>query len=191
VKILYRAILLLSLLWLTACESVFVEQPLGEEVVVLEEALWQGQWTNGEIVITTTVIDAEKGILQAAWLERGQQGAEMEMATGYVRKTGELVYLNLPNYDGEEATGQDSESPMKPSYHWARLAMDEHRALLWWPSQQRFRDAVTAGKLPGTIKEDQDVLLGELSAGQLEMINAPEANLLNWTEPLVLVRIAD
>jgi hypothetical protein len=80
---------------------------------------------------------------------------------------------------------------MKPSYHWARLALDEHSALLWWPSQQRFRDAVTAGKLPGTIKEDQDVLLGELSAEQLEMINAPEANLLNWTEPLVLVRIAD
>lgn len=207
-KILYRTLLLLSLLGLSACESVFVEQPLGEEVVVLDDALWQGQWSNGEIVIMTSVISAEKGILQAAWIERGEQGAELEMATGYVRKTGERIYLNLPNLDRNETPGKapgerskdsspDSSpaglpaQPAKPEYHWARLVLDKHQASLWWPHQERFRDAVKAGTLPGTVKEDEDVLLGALSTEQLDLINSPEANLLNWTEPMVFIRIAD
>ncbi|HKX54603.1 MAG TPA: hypothetical protein VJN01_00775 [Xanthomonadales bacterium] len=194
-KISYRTLLLPGLLLLSGCESVFVEQPLGEQVVVLDEALWQGQWSNGEIVITTSIIDAEKGILQAAWIERGEHGAELEMATGYVRQTGERIYLNLPNFDTDEAPGASPpESELqasKPEYHWARLVLDEHQASLWWPNQDRFHDAVKAGTLPGTVKEDQDVLLGTLSAEQLDLINSPQANLLNWTEPMVFTRIAD
>ena len=198
-KILFRTLCLLGLLMLSACESVYVEQPLGEEVVVLDEALWQGQWSNGEIVITTSIIDAEKGILQAAWIERGEHGAELEMATGYVRRTGERIYLNLPNFDQDETPGkapevQASELPAQSpnvQYHWALLALDKHQASLWWPNQDRFRDAVKAGTLPGTVKEDEDVLLGALNAGHLDLINSPQANLLNWTEPMVFTRIAD
>jgi hypothetical protein len=195
VKILYRTLMLPGLLLLSGCESVFVEQPLGEEVVVLDEALWQGQWSNGEIVITTSIIDAEKGILQAAWIERGEHGAELEMATGYVRKTGERIYLNLPNYDTDEAPddspGETELQDSKPEYHWALLVLDEHQASLWWPNQDHFHEAVKAGTLPGTVREDQDVLLGALSAEQLDLINSPQANLLNWTEPMVFTRIAD
>lgn len=190
-KNLFRILLILSFFGLTACESVFVEQPMGDEVVVLDKALWQGQWSTGEVVITTTIIDADKGILQAAWLERREQGAEMEMATGYVRKSGEVIYLNLPNYDRDELTKPDTDEEKRPEYHWARLALDEHRAVLWWPDQENFRDAVKAGTLPGTIKDDEDVVLGKLNAEQLQLISSPAANLLNWTEPLVFVRIAD
>lgn len=190
-KVLYRMVLPLSFLWLTACESVFVEQPMGDEVVVLKEDLWQGQWSNGEIVITTTIIDAEKGILQAAWVERGQLGGELETATGYVRRTGDVTYLNLLNYDGDASPGEGSGENKSPEYHWARLQHDKRRAVLWWPNQNRFRDAINAGTLPGTIREDQDVLLGKLNEEQLQNINSPEANLLNWTEPMVFVRIGD
>ena len=190
-KTLYRMLWLCSFLGLTACESVFVEQPLGDEVVILDEALWQGQWSNGEIVITTTVMDAEKGILQAAWVERGKLGGELEMATGYVRRTGDVTYLNLPNSNNDVSLDEGSDEKKALEYHWALLQHDEHRAILWWPDQNRFRDAVKAGNLPGTIKEDQDVLLGKLSEEQLHHISTPEANLLNWTEPLVFVRIGD
>ena len=182
---------LIGALCLVACESVFVEQPLGDEVVVLDEALWQGQWLNGEMVITTTIIDAGKGILQAAWLERGKNGAEMETATGYVRRSGEVIYLNLPNLDADAESGEPPSGPKKPEYHWARLAHDQHHAILWWPDQDRFRDAVKSGALPGVIKDDEDVLLGELSGEHLQMINSPQANLMGWTEPMVFVRIAD
>ncbi len=190
-RILKRVIPVLCFLGLTACESVFVQQPLGEEVVVLDEAAWQGRWSNGEIVITTSVIDAEKGTLQAAWIERGENGAELEMATGYVRRTGERIYLNLPNFDGEEATTGSTLKTGATEYHWARLVLEDHQALMWWPNQERFRDAVKAGTMPGTIKEDHDVVLGALSPDQLDTINSPEANLLNWEHPMVFVRIAD
>ncbi len=188
---LFRSLLLLTCVCLTACESVFVTQPLGDDVVVLEEKLWQGQWSNGEMVLTTTIIDAEKGILQAAWVERGELGGELEMATGYVRRTGAVTYLNLPNFDSDAPPAEDSGENKPLEYHWALLQHDEHHAILWWPNQNRFRDAVKAGILPGSIKEDQDVLLGKLSEAQLQRINTPEANLLNWTEPLVFVRIGD
>jgi len=191
VKILLRLVLLSSFLGLTACDSVFVEQPLGDEVVVLDPVLWQGQWTTGEMVITTTVIDAEKGILQAAWLERREQGAEMEMATGYVRRSGTATYLNLPNYDSDSATEENSGQDETLKYHWALLQQDVHRAILWWPDQSRFRDAVQAGTLPGVVRQNDDVMLGALSAEQLQLISSPEANLLNWADPLVFVRIAD
>lgn len=190
-KTLFRVLLPCCFLLLTACESVFVERPLGDEVVVLDQPLWQGQWSNGEFVITTSIIDVESGILQAAWIERGEKGAELEMVTGYVRKTGDLIYLNLPNYDDDEAGSENPKPPAKPSYHWARLVVDEHQARLWWPNQERFREAVSSGKLPGTVKDDQDVLLGELKPEHLDLINSPEANLLNWTEPMVFVRIGD
>jgi len=191
VKVLLRLLLLSVCFGLTACDSVFVEQPLGDEVVVLDPALWQGQWTNGEMVITTTVIDADKGILQAAWLERGEQGAEMEMATGYVRRSGAATWLNLPNYDSDEAFEEDPEKDRTLKYHWALLQHDVHRAILWWPNQSRFRDAVQAGTLPGIVRQDDDVMLGALSAEQLQLISSPQANLLNWADPLVFVRIAD
>ena len=191
VKILYRTLLFLSILWLSACDSVFVQQPLGDEVMLLDQGLWQGQWSNGEMVIITTIIDAEKGILQAAWIERGEHGAQLEMATGYVRKSGDLIYLNLPNLDRKETEVAKSPVTSAPEYNWARLVVDEHSATMWWPNQNRFRDAVKAGTLPGIIKEDQDVVLDELSSAHLQIINSPEANLLSWTEPLVFVRIAD
>ena len=188
---LFRVFMLLSLLGLAACESVFVEQPLGDEVVVLDEATWQGQWINGDMVITTTIIDAGRGILQAAWIERGEHGAELEMATGYVRKTGDHIYLNLPNFDENNETVAEPGKTRSPEYHWARLDHLGNSARLWWPDQNAFRSAVKAGTLPGTIKDDEDVVLGELSPEQLQRINSPEANLLGWTEPMVFVRIGD
>lgn len=190
-KILYRTLLFLSILWLSACESVFVNQPLGDEVVVLDEAVWQGQWSNGELVITTTIMDAKKGILQAAWIERGEHGAQVEMATGYVRKSGDIIYLSLPNFDKDEAPVEQSAVARALEFHWARLVLDGNTATMWWPNQDRFRDAIKAETLPGVIKQDQDVVLGKLSAEHLQMINSPESNLLSWTEPLVFVRIAD
>ncbi len=190
-NVLFRSFLLLSFFGLTACESVYVEQQLGEDILVLEEKLWQGQWSNGEMVITTTIIDAEKGILQAAWVERGELGGELEIATGYVRRTGDVTYLNLPNFDSDAVPGEDKGEVKTSEYNWARLQLDQHRAVLWWPDQNRFREAVKAGTLPGTIREDQDVLLGKLNEEQLQSINAPEANLLTWTEPLVFVRIGN
>ena len=90
-------ILLVVLFSLTACEAVLTKQPLGGEVVILDEQTWQGNCLGDEVVLVTTVLDAEKGILQAAWLERGLDGARFESFTGNIRQTN-LPESNLLNW---------------------------------------------------------------------------------------------
>ena len=71
--LLLMALLLTSML-LGGCNAVLVEEPIGDVVVTLDPATWQGTWVNDEVVILTTVLDREKGLLQAAWVERGAEG---------------------------------------------------------------------------------------------------------------------
>lgn len=190
----------LSLLFaasLGACDSVLVPEPIGDEAVALEAADWQGTWVSGEIVLMTTVLDAEAGIVQAAWMERYQDGARLETFEGQVRRTGDWVFLSMPDPDPERndtaAPGEEAAALAEPAveYLWARILNDGRTALLWWPRAEAFRAAVQDGRLPGSIGEGNDMRLGELTAEHLDLINAPESGLLGWQEPMVFVRIGD
>ncbi|HMB58845.1 MAG TPA: hypothetical protein VKN35_02940, partial [Xanthomonadales bacterium] len=90
------------------------------------------------------------------------------------------------NADDEEDAASDEQPPV---YVWGRIDNNGRRAIVWWPDLEQFREAVRNGRIPGRINEDEDVVLGELNAEQMEVINSPSGNLMNWTEPLVLVRI--
>lgn len=192
--------ILLALPLLSGCDAVVTHQPMGAEVVNLDEATWQGTWLGVEIVILTTVIDAEKGLLEAAWVERGPEGARFETVTGTVRRTGEWTFLNMEQEQFEEsdpakekggapAASAPDQTAMPVEYVWARVDNDGQRILLWWPDVDQVRAAVSAGTLPGQIKDDDDVLLGTLTAEQLEAINTPQNNLLKWSEPVSLTRV--
>ena len=194
------AILLLFPLF-TGCDAVVTQQPVGAEVVNLDEATWEGTWLGGEIVVLTTVIDAEKGVLQAAWVERGSEGARFETVTGTVRRTDDWTFLNMEQEQFDDSEG-DTQNPASPTatetpgstalpveYVWARVDNDGQRILLWWPDTDAIRAAVTAGTLPGQLKDDDDVLLGPLSDEQLAAINAPGSAFLQWSEPVSLTRV--
>ena len=190
--------LLLSCLLLSACDAVLSPQPMGEEVVVLDMALWQGTWASGEIVLVTTVLDEQQGLLEAAWVERGDQGATFESVRGIVRETGEWVFLSMEHQQFQEdpvaAPGGSAASPNPVAtgeYQWARVDNNGQRMLVWWPDAAQFRDAVTAGMLPGVIKPNDDILLGPLEEVHLERINSPQGGLLNWASPVVFVRIGN
>ena len=193
-----RYLFLVVIIWsLAACEAVITKQPLGEEVLILDSEIWQGMWLGNEVVLLTTVLDSENGVLQAAWVERGADGAKIESFTGTIRKTGDWKFLNLLNeHPAEEITGsktndQNKAIPSVPEYFWARVENDGKLALLWWPNVEQIRQAVNENRLPGTIKEDNDVLLEALNKAQLELINSPGADLLKWSEPAVFIRIGD
>ena len=194
------AILLLFPLF-TGCDAVVTHQPVGAEVVNLDKAIWEGTWLGGEIVVLTTILDAEKGVLQAAWVERGSEGARFETVTGTVRRTGDWTFLNMEQEQFDESDG-DSESPGSPAateapgstalpveYVWARVDNDGQRILLWWPDTDAIRAAVSAGTLPGLLKDDDDVLLGPMTDEQLAAINAPGSAFLQWAEPVSLTRV--
>jgi hypothetical protein len=78
-----------------------------------------------------------------------------------------------------------------PEYTWARIDNNGKRIILWLPDVEQFQQAVQDGRLPGTVREDEDVVLGPLEPAQLELINSPAGNLLDWPEPLVFVRIGN
>ena len=186
IKMFYLPIVALVL---SGCEAVLTEQPLGEEVRVLDEETWQGTWLSNGVVLMTTVMDAEKGVMQAAWLERGEEGARTESYTGFVRQTGDWVFLNMEHQP--EDTDQESVKDASPAYFWARVENDGRRVILWWPNTEEVRKAVNSGNLPGLVKEDNDVQLAPLESQHLELINSPASNLLNWSEPDIFIRIAD
>ena len=211
--------LLLGSLLLGGCNAVLVEEPIGDVVVTLDPATWQGTWVNDEVVILTTVLDSEKGLLQAAWVERGAagEGARFESVTGTVRQTGDKIFLSMEKEPAEEwgttaapvtevpaADAPATDAPamaaaatpapvtevaVPPEYTWARIDNNGKRIILWLPEVEQFQQAVQDGRLPGTVKEDKDVMLAPLAPAQLELINSPAGNLLNWSEPAVFVRI--
>jgi len=174
--------------------------------VKLDPAIWQGTWLSDEVVMVTTVMDADNGVLQAAWVERGPEGARFESETGVVRSTGDWLFLNMvhepPDESGSAASADTADQPDKnsesndeerqqPEYFWARVEHYGKRVVLWWPDTEAFRSAVSEGRIPGMIKEDKDVLVGPLEDSHMELINAPAGSLMNWSEPVVFIRIGD
>lgn len=188
----YGIVTLLTAL-IGACSSVYVPEPLGDEAVPLDPAEWQGTWISGEYVLMTTVLDAAAGRLEAAWLERGDDGARTERFEGVVRRTGDWLFLSMIHQpaagvdDGENST----DAPRPPDYLWARTTSNGDRALIWWPDPEAFRGAVESGELPGELDAEDNIHLGALTPDQLARINDPGAGLLMWHDPLVLVRIGD
>ena len=201
--------LLLASLALGGCNSVLVKEPMGDTVVTLDPATWQGTWVTDEVVILTTILDSEKGLLQAAWVERGPEGkgANFESVTGMVRQTGDMLFLNIEKEPPEErGTTAATDAPpvaaavaqapvtgaaVPPEYGWGRIDNNGKRIILWLPDVEQFRLAVQDGRLPGSVNENEDVLLGALEPAQRELINSPAGNLLSWTGPVVFVRIGN
>jgi hypothetical protein len=197
-KNLFCVLLFFLVLALSGCEAVFTQQPMGDEAVDLDPATWQGTWLSDQVVMLTTVLDRENGQLEAAWVERGSDGAKFERVMGSVRRSGEVTYLNMEHMpEAIEGAAADSARDMQaggqvtPEFFWARIENDGRRAVLWWPDVEQVRAAVDDGRLPGVIKQDNDVVLGRLEASHVELINAPASSLLQWQQPVTFIRIGD
>jgi hypothetical protein len=185
---------------LVGCEAVYSPEPLGDEVVTLDPAEWQGTWLAPDMVITTTVLDGAAGRLQTAWIERGTAGATLEVVEGTLRATGDWTFANiLDDAEAEapadapadaEGKAPDAEQVTEPRYVWVRVEKGENHLMVWSPNVEQFKVLVGDGRLPGRVTDD-GVVLGELTPEQLRMINDPAANLLNWADPAVFVRIGE
>jgi hypothetical protein len=202
----------LAVLVLAGCDAVYMPGPVGDEVVTLDPAEWQGTWLAPDMVITTTVLDGAAGRLQAAWIERGDAGATLEIVEGSIRSSGDWVFASF--LDETEDPGGDTPAPeaqaevpaagpegpqgeaaelvpkMEPRFLWVRVEKGENHFTLWSPNVEQFKILVRDGRLAGRVTDD-GVELGELSPEQLRMINDPASNLLNWADPAVFVRILE
>lgn len=191
-----RLLAALATLALVGCEAVYTPKPLGDAVVTLDPAEWQGTWLAPDMVITTTVLDGAAGRLQTAWIERGPAGVTLEVVEGSIRATGDWTFANTldePEDQVEDEGGGEApaaEQATEPRYVWVRVEKGENHLTVWSPNVEQFKVLVGDGRLPGRVTDD-GVVLGELTPEQLRMINDPASNLLNWADPAVFVRIIE
>lgn len=169
---------------LFGCSAVYAPQPMGDKAVKLDSS-WAGTWLSDDGTVSTTVIDAANGLLQFAWLETKDKGIQMESYRVVIRARGDTMFANVRDEESEHG------------YHWFLVKKKSDRlALVWGPDAEQFARAIDEKALPGRRlhpddpKRD-DVLLGELEPEHIDRIIDPASGLLDWKDPLVLIRMAD
>lgn len=167
-------------LW--GCASVYVESPLGGEPLVLEASDWEGQWVGGgDAVAAVRVVDRDRGVLQVSEInyEPGDR-AHLDSETVYLRQWNDFLFAGVPTQ------GEDD----RPLFFWARLERVGNRVVFWLPDHHKIKALVEAGKLPGTIEKDGDVVLGQLEEAHYRILTSEEEGILyQWENPGVLMRI--
>lgn len=171
-------VLIPVIIFLAGCESVLTTQPMGDTVVQLNPEQWQGTWLHHEVVVTITVLDKDSGLLQASWIEGQKDGVGMEVAKGTVRATGDTTFFVTRDENQQEL------------FQWARIEKGDNYLIMWSPNVEQFKVLIETGKLPGKVTED-GVLLDELKPEIIGMIDDPSANLLEWKDPDIFIRIGN
>jgi hypothetical protein len=140
---------------------------------------WEGTWYNPGGSMTIMVEDQEKGILQAAWVEESDGELAFKSFQVFLVESDEWIFCNI----------RDSESER---YIWGRIKQGDNQIIVWMPEASEVAALVEAGILPGTVEEDGDVVLPQLTAEQLQVITSGEHGaLLDWSDPAVLFRLTD
>ena len=181
-RYLLRVLSLFLVFMLWGCASVYVESPLGGEPLVLEKTDWEGQWVGGSnAVVTVRVMDKDRGILQLSEINyEPENRVRLDSKTVYLRQWKDVLFAGVPT------AGEDD----RPLFFWARLERIEDRVVFWLPDHRKIKALVEAGKLPGTIEKDGDVVLGRLEEAHYRILTSEEEGILyQWENPGVLVRI--
>lgn len=178
-------LLMLAVVSLSSCSSVVCHQIVGSTPAKLEAKAWNGTWmTPDKHVLHLRVKEADKGVIEAAWIEEKNDQFVMETHELLIRQHGDWLWANLKDEDhGDFLFGRITEP-------------DDERLLSWSAHAPGFAEAVRSGKLQGEVvknaqgKESGHVKLAALSDANLESIqrgDIKEAFL--WDRPLVLMKL--
>jgi hypothetical protein len=153
--------------------------PVGEKPAVLIPDEWTGSWLVPDGVLTIRVIDPGKGIIEALFIDDEKKDALLEKYTIHLFKSGDFLF----------ASTKDSDHPDPIRYLWGLMRKDDRRIMIWLPEEDKFRDLVAKGTIPGTSDKDK-VTLGDLKSEQLKLLSSKDAgNLYDWSEPIVLIKL--
>jgi hypothetical protein len=169
---LYTIIMLASLL--VGCSAVYSTKPVGLAPASITPEDWQGTWVHKDGVIQIDIVDAEKGIIRAAWIE------DMKLKSFDIRL----------NTSEDWTFGSTKENPEDTRFVWGRIKREDNQLVIWSPSVSKFKKMVQDGVLPGTVDENGDITLGELSADHIKVITSETRGVLfNWDDPIVFIRL--
>lgn len=170
------------LLTLSGCGAVYVKAPIGEAPLVLIASEWEGEWISGdEGVVSVKVLDREQGILQLSAVDYNSENKpKLVSETVHIRKWKQFLFAAVPT----EGKGD------VPLFFWARLERVADRVVFWLPDRRKIKVLVEAGKLPGLVEKNDDVVLGDLKESHYEILTSEKEGILyNWDDPGVLVRL--
>lgn len=161
---------------LAGCDLVSSTHPVGRPLGV-EPADWEGTWVHGNGALTVRVADAERGLLEVAWVEEKEGAFVLETVDAHL---GRFEDWTFASFAGVEETAD---------FLWSRLARDGQELILWWPRPEELRRLVEEGQLPGKV-ENGDVRLGRLEADHLAILVSEEHGMLfDWDEPMTFRRL--
>lgn len=169
-------------LGLAGCGAVYVKAPIGTEPLVLDASEWEGEWYSGEAaVVSVRVMDREGGILQLSGVDYDAANKpQLVSETVLIRKWKDSLFASVPTTcDGDV-----------PAFFWVRLEKVADRVVFWLPDRRKIKALVEAGKLPGMIEKDEDVILGDLNEGHYQILTSEKEGVLyDWDDPDVLMRL--
>ena len=172
------SLVLIGLLVLAACgcNSVLSKRPVGDGPARIETKEWEGNWTTSDGAVRLEVLNADKGILRASWIEDARDGTPaMKSAEIEVRESGGWLIASARDEAGR-------------GYLWGRIKNENRQIIVWSPDERLFAKAVKDGVLPGKI-EGEDVILDDLKPHHLKVITATESGILfSWDKPSIFVK---
>ena len=170
---------------MSGCNQVLSKRPVGEKPAKLVAADWEGQWLTSDGLVKLTVVDANKGLLKAYYLEAEDGTPVLYSANIELRESGEWMFGSFNEKDARKA---DDKAASK-GFLWARVINKDRQIIIWAPDDAVFTKLVESGVFPGKT-EQRDVFLDELKPQHLKIITSGERGVLfKWDEPLVLVKV--
>ncbi len=176
----------------TGCSSVTSQYPVGLENYPLTADAWNGTWFSDEAAITIQVTDAEKGIVQLAWIEKNLDKLKFESFTCRIMKGRKWLYGNvLPAADESKKAGEH--------YFWGKLKKEDNKIIIWHPSVAAFREAVATKRLQaiptdqGKTKEerfsDDSIHIIDGPEVLIDLVESSDSTYFEWEEPTILIRM--
>ena len=189
------ASLLLLLVLMPGCKTVYSDHLIGEPIAAEDAKELEGIWRFGDSAMHVKHI--EGGEFVAAFLEWEEGEFEMGTMDLVITRLGDAHFLHATEATEDEDEDEDNQDPEDGDEPWIiaglLTGLQEHAVVLSAPEFDHFVQAIEAGVLEGEVDEDDNSLhiRGDKAAldGLIEQGNLHE--LFHMQEPLVITRIDD
>ena len=174
------AIAALLLATVCGCSSVITKSPVGEKPAKIVAKEWEGNWVGTDVSVNVKVVDADKGILRAFWMEDDNQGfPAMKTADVELRESGNWLFANSTEEDKDRG------------YIWGRIKNEDRQIIIWPPDDGLFAQCVKEGVFPGKLDANA-IILDELKPQHLKIITSGGRGVLfSWDKPTVFVKVGN
>lgn len=182
-----RSLIGLAVNWIAlvslGCSSVTTVDPLPWKTEPTDQERFEGTWLIGDGALQIRF--AETGVARFAGLDWQDGRFQLEQ--------GEMTICHGEELDFLSVHAQEDGAWMDGYYLVQYRFTDDGDLVLWLPDPEAFADAVTEGRLEGTVEGEgccKDVIVTSPPAELLELIDdADDLELFDYREPMILRRL--